>query len=229
MYCDLAQMQVVRETHRDIKGLENVSFNGCMSDQTHRMYMPTGLPLVMMGETLFDKNLDYEKLVDEYFEGAFGKDGTACREYLEQLSKLLCPSNFRIGGGNGVEELGLGNIEANKACWLNNGYVAECAEKIPALVDKFYETIHKNMATAEDECRRLSWYYLTYHAEIVKRFSSVLLAGAQNGKEKALEEFKKLKKYLEEHEMEYHNVFDFFLFCRAIGLKVDFKFPGYYE
>ncbi len=229
MYCDLGHMQIARETYRDMKGLENVSFNGCMSDQTHRMYMPTGLPLVMMGETLFDKNLDYEKLVDEYFEGAFGKDGTACREYLEQLSKLLCPSNFRIGGGNGVEELGLGNIEANKACWLNNGYVAECAGKIPALVDKFYETIHKNMATAEDECRRLSWYYLTYHAEIVKRFSSVLLAGAQNGKEKALEEFKKLKKYLEEHEMEYHNVFDFFLFCRAIGLKVDFKFPGYYE
>jgi len=229
MYNDLSQMQICRETHRDMKALESVSFNGCMSDQTHRMYMPTALPLIMMGATLFDKNADYDTVANEYFEGAFGKDGILCREYLEKLSTLLCPSNTRIGGGSGVEEDGLGSIEASKKCWINNEYVAERAAKIPAFVDEFLPIIKRNVSEADDEARRTAWNYLTYHAEMCKLYSYVLLAGAENDMDKAREKFKDLKKYLEEREMEYHNVFDFFLFTRFLSLKLDIKVPSYFE
>ena len=229
MYCDLSQMQVCRETYRDMNAIAKVGFNGCMSDQTHRMYMPTALSLVMMGATLFDKNTDYDIVAEEYFEGAFGKDGALCRKYLEELSCLLCPSNVRVGGGKGIEERGLVSDEANKCGWINNPYVAKQAAKIPALIDKFMPVIIKNISTSNDEAQRISWNYLTYHAEICKIYSTILLSGAQNDMDAAREKYKELKEYHEIHEMEYHNVFDLFLFDRFISLKLGIPLPGYFE
>jgi len=224
MYCDLGHMQISRETYRDMKGLENVSFNGCMNDQTHRMYMPTSLPLITMGETLFDKNIDFEKMATEYFDGAFGEDGAKVREYLEKMTQYLCPSNFRVGGGNGVEEAGLGDIEVQKKCWLNNPYVAEQSAKIPALIDEFLPTIEKNISNSVELARVMSWNYLKYHAEICRLFSKVLNTGATEGKEAAQAACHPLIDYLSEHEMEFHNAFDLFLFVRTLVLKLDLSF-----
>ena len=230
MYNDLGHMQVCRETHRDMKTLENVAFNGCMSDQTHRMYMPTALPLIMMGETLFDTSIDYDTLANEYFEGAFGKDGTLVREYLEKLSENLCPSNQRIGSKTGVEEAGFGDVEAEKCPWINNPYVTEKALKVPGILEEFRPTILKNIKTAEDEARRLSWRYLEYHYEICRRFAGVLIAGSKNDVDEARRIFEQeVLDYLCDHEMEFHNVFDLFLFRRAIGLKIGSRLPAYYD
>lgn len=228
MYCDLSQMQVCRETHRDMQSLERVSFQGCMSDQTHRMYLPTALPLIMMGETLFDRNVDYDKVADEYFEGAFGEDGRKCRAYLEKLSDLLCPSNVRVGGKNGVEEAGLGNETARK-CWIGNEKVAEKAAQIPALLEEFEHTIDLNIAYAADEARLLSWRYLKYHSKITGLFAEMLRAGAKGDMEEAKNKYLVLEEYLSEHEMEFHNAFDVFLFTRAMRSKVDLPAVKYYE
>ena len=85
MYCDLSQMRVSYETSRDMKALTDVDFNGCISDQTHRMYMPTGLPLITMGNTLFDKSTDFETLKNEHFAAAFGNNADLAKNFLDEL------------------------------------------------------------------------------------------------------------------------------------------------
>ena len=228
-YCDLGHMQLSRETHRDMKNLDVVNFNGCLSDKTPRMYMPTALPMIMLGETMFDKNLDFDKRADEYFEGAFGADGAKCREYLEALSKLLSPSNFRVDSDLGIEEMGIGNVVTNRSCWKNNPEVAGRAREIPALLDSFLPIIRDNIAYADDDARRLSWRYLEYHSEIVRRFSEVLLSGALGDTEKAAEACYNLENYISEHELEFHPVFDLFLFSRYVRLKLGLPRVPYYD
>lgn len=229
MYCDLGHMQIAGETYRDMKDLAEVGFEGCMSDQTHRLYMPTALPMITMGETLFDRNLDFGKLTEEYFEGAFGAEGGLCRTYLEKLSELLCPSNFRVGGGSGVEEAGLGNIETQQMCWLNNKEVAEKAAQIPAHLADFLPVINRNMALATDPARQLSWRYLKYHSEICGYFAELLLAGATEGREAAVEKYYAIEEYLSEHEMEFHPAFDVLLYLRTLRLKLEMKMIDYYD
>lgn len=221
MYCDLGHMQISRETNRDMKSIGELSFNGCMNDQTHRMFMPTSLPLITMGATLFDKSVDFEALKADYFKSAFGADAALCRNYLETLSDLLCPSNWRVGGKNGVEEAALGNVDVDKQNWINNPYVAEKAAKIPGLVEEFIPVIERNMALAQEEAQRLSWYYLRYHAEIVKRFAKLLLTGAQGDIETAKTKcYQEVMDYVSEHEMEFHPAFDGFLFGHSMRLKM---------
>ncbi|MBR3761617.1 MAG: DUF4838 domain-containing protein [Lachnospiraceae bacterium] len=229
MYCDLGHMQISRETYRDMRDLADVGFEGCMNDQTHRMYMPTSLPLITMGETLFDRKLNFDKLAEDYFEGAFGTDGNLCRVYLEKLSELLCPSNFRVGGSSGVEEAALGDIETQAMCWMNNKEVSEKAARIPAHLAEFLPVIDRNIALATDPARLLSWRYLKYHSKICSYFAELLLAGAEGRKEETEEKYYKLEDYLSEHELEFHHGFDVQLYLRALRLKLGMKLVTYYD
>ncbi len=230
-YCDLGHMRISRETHRDMKALEVVDFQGCLSDKTHRMYMPTSLPMIMMGEVMFDKNLDFDARANEYFEGAFGKDGAKCREYLEGLTKLLSPANFRVDkdAALGIEEDGLGKVDTTVKTWKNNPEVAERAKQIPAYVDAFLPTIEDNIAYADDNARLLSWNYLKYHAEICKLFSELLLAGAEGDMDRAIEKYYVIEKYLSDRELEIHWAFDVFLFLRYLRTKLQIPAIPYFD
>lgn len=229
MYCDLGNMQIARETYRDMKSLDQtLGVQGCMNDQTHRMDMPTSLPEITMGQTLFDRDTDFEALRDAYFDGAFGRDGSCCREYLEELSRLLCPSNYRIGGKTGVEEATFGDMELKKRGWIGNPQVAEKAARIPAVIEAFLPVIRKNLSDATDPARLLSWQYLAYHAEICTRFSRILLAGGENRMEDARSHYFELEDYLSRHELEFHRGFDVFLFLRSMRFKLDLPNIDYY-
>lgn len=229
MYCDISQMRISRETSRDMKALSEVAFNGCMSDQTHRMYMPTSLPLITMGNTLFDRDTDFEKLSLNYFLGAFGEDGERVREYLNEMSVLLSPANFRVGGKGGVEEEGVGFTDTLSRPFVSNPYVKERAEKIPALLDSFLPTIKQNIIDATDPARRQSWMYLEIHSEIVRYHGRILSLAAEGNLEGAREVFAKLRDFLSERELEYHKVFDLFLYTRAIAQKIGVSLPRYYD
>lgn len=228
MYCDPGYIRVARETHRDMKALESVSFQGCMSDQTHRMYLPTSLPLVMMGQTLFDKKLDFEAFCDDYFAAGFGEDGGLCRDYLETLSELFCPGNIRTGGKSGVEEDGLATGGDKPRIWLDNPEVAEKTAKIPAVLQAFLPVIRKNMAL-EDPCHRKSWVNLMYHWHLCDYLSKVIHLGAIGQLEQAQAEFNKLELYLSRNESQIHSDFDLFLFCRAYRSKLNMPLYPYYD
>lgn len=213
-YCDPAHMRIARETYRDMKGLSNVAFQGCMNDQTHRMYLPTSLPLLLMGETLFDKNLGFEAYVNDYFTAAFGEDGTRVRDYLEMLSELFCPANLRGSAKNSVEDTGI-NSRENKTPIHGNAWATEQFAKIPAVLDGFASVIKRNMAHP-DATRRRSWEYLYYHAEICKYLARIYELAARNQMEKAREVLDKMEIYLSEIEMHVHEGFDLFLFDRFV-------------
>lgn len=230
MYSDLGNMQIARETHRDMRSLDQtLGVQGCLDDQTHRMDLPTSLPMITMGETLFDKTTDFERLADTYFEGAFGRDGQKSRKYLETLSRLLCPSSYRIGGSNGVEEATFGDMELRKKGWIGNPEVAEKAAMIPGVIEDFLPVIRKNLSDATDPARLLSWQYLQYHAEICTRFSRILRAGAEGRLEEARSHYHELAEWLSLHEMEIHRGFDVFLFLRSIRFKLDLGNFKYYD
>ncbi len=229
MYCDPGYMRVSRETHRDMRSLTEVSVQGCINDQTHRMYMPTSLPLLLMGETLFDRDLDFEAYTNDYFDAAFGNDAKKVREYLETLSDLFCPKNIRITGGNGVEDQGVETQQdPETAPLIGNPKVAEKTAKIPAVLDEFLPTIEKNM-TLENAAQRLSWIYLKYHSKICAYLAKIYNLAAKNEIEDAKAVLEELEIYLSKVEIEIHNAFDLFLFVKTVRAKLGLKMVKYYE
>ena len=211
-YADPGYMKVARETYRDMRLLKELDYHGTMSDQTMRNFLPTGLPMCIMGETLFDRELDFEEYTVEYFEKAFGEDGGKCREYLEKLSDYFCPELVRNDGRKiTADEEGFMVDEKKKEFWYDNPVAAEKFAAIPDIVDEFLPVIEKNRKCS-NICQAKSWDYLKYHAYIVKELSKVYLEGAKSNKEKARELYFKLADWISIHELEISPVFDLCLF-----------------
>lgn len=227
-YCDPGYMRVSRETYRDMKALETVNFQGCMSDQTHRMYMPSSLPLSVMGATLFDKDLDFDSYTDTFLEGSFGEDWKKCKDYLEALSDLFCPGNVRSGGSFGIEEEGLTTKDDYPASWINNPEVAGKTSKIPALLDSFLPVIEKNIIL-EDPCQRLSWTYLRYHLNICRYLAKIINLGAKGLRDEAVSIANEMEIYVSKIEPAIHNAFDLFLFFRAVRGKLNMPMMSYFD
>jgi hypothetical protein len=227
-YCDPGYMRVARETHRDMCALKNVSFQGCMSDQTHRNFMPTALPMLLMGETLFDASLDPEAYINGYFAAAFGADGAPCRAYLEALSKLFCPSNLRASYKNLSQDAGLNTLE-KKAPIHNNPWVAEQLRQIPGVIEDFLPVIRRNLA-AKNAAQRLSWQYLEQHAQICQYLARLFLLAAEGKIDEArsflLEE---VELYLSREEMRYHRVYDRYLLVQFLRGLVGIKREKAYQ
>ena len=213
-YCDPGYMRVTRETHRDMRLLKDVSFQGCMSDQTHRNFMPTALPMLVMGETLFDTALDLEAYTNDYFAAAFGEDGALCRTYLETLSKLFCPANLRGSSKHLAQDAGLNTLE-NKKPFQNNPWVATQFAQLPAVLEEFLPVIRRNLSL-ENAAQRLSWQYLEQHAHICQRLAKLLLLGAQGKMDEGRAALEELEIHLSREEMRTHRVLDMFLLVQYL-------------
>ncbi len=225
---DAGYMRIAKETYRDMKRIKEMGFSGNMSDQTPRNFLPTSLPMIVEAQTLFDLDTDYESLVDDYFDSAFGADGKKCRGYLEKISELFSPHLIRRGGWVPVEDVGTANFDSKKETWQNNPEYVAKLKQIPGVIDAFLPTIEKNMSIA-NECQALSWKYLWYHAKITKGISDVFATAGANDIEGAQQKYNKLIDEISAYELEIHRVFDFFLFNRHFRAKLSLPSIPYYS
>ena len=225
MFNDPAHMTMTREVYDDMRRLSHMPVNGSMSDQTARLAMPTSLPMVMMGETLFDLNADYERVVGDYFAGAFGKDGARCRTYLEELSRLFCVKNLRVTNLQGIEDEGIFALPPEKRPWHHNPDAAESFARIPAHIDAFLPVIEHNIKAETDEARRLSWIYLRYHAEICRLMADIYHSGAAGDMDGAVARFDAFWDYVSKTELDTHRALDLFLILKNVADKLGINMP----
>ncbi|HOJ39805.1 MAG TPA: DUF4838 domain-containing protein, partial [bacterium] len=76
--------------HRDMKDLKNLGLNGMLSCQMQRIFYPTGLPMVVMGKTLWNRDISLAEVKKNYLQAAFGKEnGKIVDHYFQQLYELL--------------------------------------------------------------------------------------------------------------------------------------------
>ena len=120
-------------------------------------------------------------------------------------------------------------MSPKKRSWRNNPLVAENAAKAPAHLDSFLPTIEENIKAEPNAARRQSWIYLRYHTEICRYHAEILRLGALGDISAARAKFNELRDYLSENELEFHKVFDLFLYLRAWSQKLEIAMPGYFD
>lgn len=204
MLCDLYNdpgcMQVSEIMNQDMRGLKDLGLGGMVSCQVQRAFFPTGLQMMTMARTLWNRDLSLDKIASDYFAGAFGPDGAYCRVYMEQLTELFDPY-YQRGDKPQVDETAAVNFS-----------------KIPQVIAEFMPVIEHNMKI-KDPCQAKSWFYVKHHAEICAMRAKALEAIARDDKKTAHEIWEKAKKYILEHEMDLHHVLDVMMFTGVAGGK----------
>jgi hypothetical protein len=183
---------------KDIRGLRDIGIDGYVSCQLQRAFFPTGLPMTVMGRTLWDRDAAYDAIAVDYFASAFGPDGQLAREYLQTISELFDPPYLR-----GEKP----KVSAESAAKL---------AKIASVADAFAPAIEKNL-TISNPCWAKSWFYLKHSAAICKLLASACGAVARDDKQSANESWEATKRYVQEHEIELHPVLDVSQFIGTWG------------
>lgn len=212
-YADPGYMNFARNIARDVKQLCVTGFDGIMSDGSQRTFFPTGLPLSLLGEFLFDTSIDTEKYIENYLRDAFGRDHRRAAEYLEKISASFDMDALSQKTDITAQDTGIVDVMSKKAGIIGNKFAGDVIAGVPETVDSFADVIAENM-TLEDKCHRESWRILTYHGVYCKGLADIYFALSRNDTEKANKAFDELTDRLSEAELDIALYFDLYLFVQ---------------
>lgn len=212
-YADPGYMTFARKVAKDMKELSITGFDGIMSDQTQRCYFPTGLPVSVFGEFLFDTSLDIEEYIDKYMQDSFGEDWKLAKDYLEKVSLSFDLEAMTQNTEIIAQDTGCEDKNSRKAGIIGNEPVGDVIATLPEVVDAFAPVVERNLALA-DKCHRESWRILTYHGEYVKWLSKIYFTLSRGDQKGAYDIYWKFQDYLSEIEMDIHPYFDLCLFAQ---------------
>lgn len=204
-YGDPGYYKISRIISEDIKNLTRLNLNGYLSCQEQRAFFPTGLPNYVMGMTLWNVDISFEELAEDYFKNAFGDEWRLSKEYLEKLSNL-----FDIEYWCAQKE------------WIDKD-VEERLLKVPSVLSEYEGVIERNQSL-DNLVHQTSWKYLTFHKEFTERFASILLAKTRGDKDLANKEFTSLVNYLGKAEEDIQRVFDVFRFIQISKWKLQLTY-----
>ncbi len=199
-YNDPGYTQVAETLNKDMRALKDIGINGMVSCQMQRAFFPTGLPMMTMGWTLWNRNLSYECITSEYYRAAFGPDANKAQAFLETMTRLFDPAALRV--------------EPKPES-------AEALANVRSVADEFIPVIERNLS-AENPCWARSWFYLRHSVEICRLLADAYAARALGEKARAHEAWELTKQYVREHEMELHPVLDVMFFIST----QDGRFPA---
>ena len=180
--------QVLKE---DVENLHDIGLDGYMSCQTQRAFLPHGLGMYLLGETLWHGRTDFEAEASRFFQKTYGADGEACREYFCKLSQLFDPPTLR----------GEKPIDGKSRDY----------QAVIELVQNFESTMKRNL-DAEDLCHQRSWELLAYHGKLCIRLAEVMKDMAEDRKADAKEKWSQLRDFARRNESKYQAEFDMPLF-----------------
>ena len=196
---DPAQFGMARVLNEDIRGLRDIGLNGFMSCQVQRSFFPTGLGMTVLGRTLWNRDLSFEEIEEDYFRAAFGPNGGEVSLYLAGLSELFCP---RVLRGEGDE--------------MDIGQAASRLTEVGLQVDGFRSSARKQSCVLTP-AQAQSWAYLEAHGQVCRRLARALEAHYDGRTGEARQAGWDLFAWVRDNEASLHPVLDVYEFQLVLG------------
>lgn len=204
-YGDLGYMAISNVISRDIKYLDKLHLNGYISCQELRSGLPTTFPNYVMGRTLWDKDVDYQTLVKEYFIAAYGEDYKEVVDYLTKVSDLSSPDYF-----NGIGD-------------RKNPEMAKQYQQINELADSFLDKVIANLPN-KNGVQHHNWKILAYHREVLMLLSNALNLMANGDSQEAEQIWKNFIDFIKLHEKEFQLELDVYRITEVATNYAGFKY-----
>ena len=196
---DLGGYSTARVLFEDMKNLDKLGINGMMSCQCQRVFFPTGLSMYAMGEALWNKEQNFEKVASDYYADLFGGYGEKMHAYFKKLSHMFDPPYLR-------GEKPVINEESAKQ-------YAEINIVINEMLPFFHECLKKEV----DPCRKRTWQALIVHAQLCAYMAGVFAQRAKGNQDLASSQWLIAKDYIQRMEPEIHDLFDVLYFTNVNG------------
>ena len=197
---DLSGLFLAEIIYKDIHGLKKHGLRGIVEDGSQRSFFPTGLAFYVYGEALFDAEVSFEELCEDYFSHAFGENWKQVAAYLRAVRDAI-PFAYLEG-----------ELSADPARGkYYNPAVAAGAAGVEKLVDEFEAVIAENLRQPK-RAAAVAWQLLRFHARAVRAFGrwvSRVAAGETAG---VKAESEALREEMSRGEIYFERYYDHYLF-----------------
>jgi hypothetical protein len=190
---DPGYLQISKVLYEDILHLQPLGLNGFVSCQVQRSFFPNGLPMSVMARTLWNKELSFNEIAEDYFASAYGRDGKACLNYAMKLSELY----FEL------------NLDQSSDQKMINSEVL--FSSVNTLIHQF-ESVIENNRKQDNHCHASSWEYMKLHTDIWKELTRGLELLDREDVVQAQHVWEDVKNRAWQMEESCHHVFDVYNF-----------------
>ena len=188
-YGDFGYIHIAEIIGQDIRKLKQMGLDGYISCQELRVCLPNAFPAYVMGRMLFDADVTFEELKEEYFRAAYGPGWEQVLSYLTKLSSLCSCDYF-----NGKED----RKDPREAAAMKE--LIRLAEHAPLPGQEGTDSL--------TDTQNLFWKYLDYHREYSLRLGKALMKLARGAESEAQECWRQFQHMICERETEFQECLD---------------------
>ena len=188
-YGDFGYIHIAEIIGQDIRKLKQMGLDGYISCQELRVCLPNAFPAYVMGRMLFNGDVTFEELKEEYFRAAYGPGWEQVLSYLTKLSSLCSCDYF-----NGKED----RKDPREAAAMKE--LIRLAEHAPLPGQEGTDSL--------TDAQNLFWKYLDYHREYSLRLGKALMKLAGGEELEAQECWRQFQHMICERETEFQECLD---------------------
>ncbi|HIH8009088.1 TPA: DUF4838 domain-containing protein [Streptococcus suis] len=203
-YGDLGYMKISKVIFRDVVYLKKLGLNGYISCQELRAGFPHNFPNFVMGQMLWNRNLEYDELKALYFSSLYGSEWKSVVTYLEKLSDYSSCDYFNSIGDRQNAELSMKYNISSK------------------LAFNFINTLEENVAK-NNGIQRDAWRQLGYHREYVVKLANALHLMASGDHLDGQIRWKDFLDYIRNHEPDFQQYLDVYRIIEVAKNYAGFK------
>ncbi|MGU7885758.1 DUF4838 domain-containing protein [Streptococcus suis] len=203
-YGDLGYMKISKVIFRDVVYLKKLGLNGYISCQELRAGFPHNFPNFVMGQMLWNRNLEYDELKALYFSSLYGSEWKSVVTYLEKLSDYSSCDYFNSIGDRQNAELSMKYNISSK------------------LAFNFINTLEENVAK-NNGIQRGAWRQLGYHREYVVKLANALHLMASGDHLDGQIRWKDFLDYIRNHEPDFQQYLDVYRIIEVAKNYAGFK------
>ena len=172
-------MQMARVLWEDIRNLKELGLNGFISCQVSRTMFPNALNMVVMGETLWNRDVEFDDICADYFAATYGTGWETAKHFLDTLSERFFALDLETADVSA-------NAERVKVC-----------RDIKAVISAF-------VASGDSP----AWHALSQHAEFCAVLVDALEAFYRGEEQAGRQRMEDLKRLVWASEDEFSDIFD---------------------
>ena len=191
---DFSQYRHAQILHEDVRNLKELKLNGLMNCQLQMAFFPSCMSMQVMSQTLWNRDSDFDTMVDGTLKTEFGPRYAEVREYFKQLSYYGCPEAIR-----GEESL------LTEMC--HNKLVTAIR-----IIDEFGAVVAEELA--KNTTRKYCWEKLEFFGELYKTLLQYYLNVASG---KGLGDRGHIEDLTLRNEMRFKDDFDGLYFLRTLN------------
>lgn len=203
-YYDIGGIRLAERLYKDVNAYRNAGFFGIIQDGSQRSFFPNGFPFYAYSRAMYDKDVSFEELKEDYFCHAYGENGLEIADYLEKISDIFDVNYLEITHHAGGQRV-LVSVER-----------AEKLRSLPSLCEPMLKKIKGWKKSSRKRVHTLSLRLLELHVEYCLGLAESMILTAEGKEDEAFDTFNAFFDSFGRHEFEIERYFDHCLAYKAL-------------